>query len=401
MRIFYEAGAAAPAGGATSLSMQEVRDRARNQEPPIVTVVNPPIVGGDGKPVIPVLGGETGPTGPAPAGATGPDNSATGYTGPSSQDGATGAAGATGATGSNEPPVQLTDEEFVANFWKTVDEKSGKPVKVEYPVGVDPLSPDGVYIRELAVREDAAREFEQRIRDVNPRGYAYLVHLQNGGTDAEFLGQGVGLSLPERSVIESQLDAQIMIIKQNMGAKGVEDEYVTAIIEKATKDNKLKEMSLKAYDEIAAEHATNLKNVELEAKRKEEAAQATGQAFNRSVEASLTNMRFVVPDTDKPGFKEYIDQNVQISNGKLYLVQPLETESLSQQMEAMYLMYKKGDLTKIVQKQAATQTSQRLRTQIDNTKNNTPKSGEDARPATEKVTFGELWKNRAARLAQQ
>lgn len=295
---------------------------------------------------------------------------------------------------------QLTDEQFVANFWKAVDDKSGRPIKVEYPTGVDPLSPDGVFLREQAVREDAERAFEAAIKNANPRGYAYLMHLQNGGTDEQFLGKGVGLSLPERSAVEATVEVQTMLVKMDLKAKGVEDEYVTAIVDKAIKDNKLKEMSLKAYDGILADQKLQLQKIELQEQNALETERQIGVQFNGMVDKAIANMRFIIPDTEKVNFKAFLDDNIRIDNNKLYIVQPIDNETLSQQLEAMYLLLKKGDLTKIVQKQASTITAQRLRTQIDATKTPGPKSGEEIKPKTESIPLAELFKRRVAAAAK-
>lgn len=413
MRIFYEAVAGAAGGAGLQPSMKEIREAAAAGKTPgqltppvvVIPVNNGGITGApEGGPVLPnaaeeearqKLAAENIAKGLNPDGS--PKTAATETK--TAEQLATEAANVTAGKNPDGTEIvaatEMTDDEMVADFFAKIDAKSGMPVKVEYPAGVDPLSPDGVYIRDQVVREQAKLEFQQSIRAGNPRGYAYMLHLENGGTDEEFLGKGVGLSLPERTLVETDVAAQTMLMKLDLKAKGIDDDTITTIVEKAVKDNKLKEKSLLAYDGIATDQKNQLLLIEQREQQSIAREQQLSTAFFSSADKIMPNMRLIVPDADKPGFKAFMDENVRIDNGQIYLIKPINAENLQQTMEAMFLMFKNGDLSKIVQKQAATLTSQRLRTSLDATKITGPKSGTETKVLPSSVPLKDIWKKRA------
>lgn len=402
LRIYRDAGA--EGGGAPQFqpSMAELR----NPKPPIVITADAPILGPDGKPVVQTIPDAAAEEarikaeGEAANVAKGlnPDGSPKTIEKTAEQIAEEARLKAEGKNPDGTPIVadtEMTDDEMVADFWKQVDIKSGKPVKVEYPEGVDPLGPDGIYLRDQAIREQAQLEFEAAIKAANPRGYAYLMHLENGGTDEEFLGKGAGFLLPERTVVEGSVESQTMILKTDLKGRGLDDEAITAIVDKAIKDNKLKEKSLVAFDNIQLQQKTQLENIQKQEQQSLEQERQIGIAFNNSVDKAMKEMRLVVPDTDIPGFKQFINENVRIDNGQIFLVRNINTENLKQQMETLFFSFKNGDLGKIIQKQAATQTSQRLRTQVDKTKLADPKTSEPNKTPQINLSLADMWKKRS------
>lgn len=383
MRIFYDpvATAGAPPAPVIKPSLQELKDGAGKTPPappaaiipPVAPVPDPaappvvieqvPILGPDGKPLAPVIPITTPVADPAV-----PDPTAA------------------------AEPVELTDEEQTAQFWQTVETQTGRTVKVEYPEGIHPLSPEGVVLREQAVRADAQTEFERGLKNTYPRGYAYIMHLAAGGDDEAFMGKGPAVNLPERTAVETDVAAQTMIYKRDLLSRGLDQENVDMIVEKAIKDNKLKTVALKSYDDIQLAQRNQLTQLEQREQQAMHQETVLLQSFDQNVEKTLTDMRFVVQPEEKIAFNKYLNDFVQIADGKVFIVQPIEQDNIKTQLEALYFAYKKGDLSKIISKQATTITAQRLRTSVDKATKAVPASATPDRVPTKSLSLGQVLK---------
>jgi len=79
-------------------------------------------------------------------------------------------------------------------------------------------------------------------------------------------------------------------------------------------------------------------------------------------------MGFVVPEAMQPAFQKFVIDNLRYENGKFFVVQPFGTEGIKTAMEALFFQFQKGDLQKIVTKQAKTEAAHRLRLKLKDSK---------------------------------
>lgn len=253
------------------------------------------------------------------------------------------------------------------DFFEAVEKYSGVKIAVEYPEGVDPVSPEGVAIREKAAMELGATNFEKYIQETNPRAYAFFLHTMNGGQEKDFFeGTNSGYTLPAKETLNDSADAQAAVYKYDLTSRGLDEETADAIVAKAIKDNKLLEKSLASYGTIETAQRKQLEDAQRLAKELEEKEKTDITTLNTRVAKAVSEeLSFVVPETERPVFQKFINDNIRYDNGKFYIVQELGNETLKNQLEALLFQYKKGDLSKVIKKQAATQTAQRLRLQAN------------------------------------
>lgn len=277
-----------------------------------------------------------------------------------------------------EDDEPLTPEQEAEVFFETLEKITGNKLEIKYPEGVDPLSAKGLAMREVAVMEHAQVEFERYIEKTFPRSYALMLHTKNGGTEEEFFtNTSAGFTLPDKAVFDASADLQTAVYRHDLKVKGLDTEAIDALVEKAIKDNKLKEKADTAYTTI---DTYQKKQVEDAAKinEQQEATQAAAiKTMLAKVDESITNnSRFVIPDTDKPAFKQFVIDNLRYdkSTGKFSLVQAIEPESITQMVEALFFQHKKGDLKSLIIKQAKTQAAQNIRARV-NSKGITPGGG--------------------------
>ena len=144
----------------------------------------------------------------------------------------------------NEASEESTED--VESFWKEVEQITGESIQIDYG-GTDPLSPAGVALREMKIRGDAALKFEQYLKQTDPRGYAYLLHREAGGSDEEFFAKK-SFVLSDREEFENSIEQQSSLLKHSLTEKGVPEEVAQATIDKYIKDNVLKEKALEYYE---------------------------------------------------------------------------------------------------------------------------------------------------------
>jgi hypothetical protein len=253
-----------------------------------------------------------------------------------------------------------------------VDKLRGVELKVEYPEGMDPLSPEGVYHREKAVEQYAVEQFEEHLRKTDPRGYAYLLHRQAGGSDEDFFAQK-SFSLPEYESFKDDKDQQIKLYKQSLISKGLDESIAQMAVDQAIKDNKLFQLADAEYKGAQAKYQKELADLEKANKAAEEAYQNKVNSVNAQLSSSIVEgkgLNLIIPDTDKTPFLNFVRERVRYdqSTGQFALVQTLDAEKVGRQLEALYYQYKNGDLKALIQREAQTQNRKRLGAQINKSK---------------------------------
>lgn len=257
-------------------------------------------------------------------------------------------------------------------FWNSVNALTGREITVDFG-DVDPISPEGVALRENAIVESTLKEFDQNLRESNPRAYAYFLHTQAGGSDDDFFGVGQP-SLPAREDFESNADAQASLLKQDLVNKGVPEEVAQSTIDKYIKDNLLSEKALKLYDQYHEEDQKQIKQMEARAAQDEQKFKQQLENFEKSVTDSIASrVNLIIPEAKRSAFNSFIKENTRYADGEFFFVQPVKQESLDKQIEAMYFQFVKGDLKSLIAKKAKEETVQRLRTKLEKDKvtNNT------------------------------
>lgn len=353
LTLYRDAGAASPGGGLPP----SLADLSDPNYKPVTDLTDPPPAGDP-------------PAGdPPPATVEGIDaegNLLEGYE--KAEDGTVRKieAGDPGAEGGEEGDDEVTPDAFYAE----VQAKTNFEVQVDYK-DVDPLSPEGVALRELAIRDTVEEQYDNYIKANLPRAYAYMLHLKNGGTDEEFFAVK-HTPLADKETFSSNLDAQRNFLVADLIAKDVPEDVAKLTVDSYIKNNTLTDKALALYDKKKAEESALLAT---QIKRDEELK----AEFNNkvaSLNSVLTNgiekeMKLVVPADRKAAFHKFIVDNIEHDGKDFYLAQKLDVKQITPGfLEALYLQYVKGDVSALIQREAKRQTVQRLGQRVKNDKTN-------------------------------
>ena len=285
----------------------------------------------------------------------------------------------------DDNPDELSPEDFYAE----VHAKTNFEVDVDYQ-GVDPLSSEGVALREVALVSKAEQDYDEYIRTTMPRAYAYMLHTKNGGTDEEFFAVKQ-IPLADKETFATDVEAQRQFLIRDLIAKDVPEEVAKLTVDQYVKTNTLTEKAMNLYEKKKQEE-----NQVLQAQINKD--KALKQDFENSV-ATLTGvisqgiekeMRLVIPNDKKKAFNEFVLDNIQHDGKDFFLAQKLNPKEITPGfLEALYLQFVKGDVSALIKREAKTQTVQRLGQRLSKDKH-TSSSGNPNDKSNTFVPLGQL-----------
>lgn len=286
---------------------------------------------------------------------------------------------------------EIDDSEEATSFYEAVHAITGRPIEVDYGT-VDPISPEGVALRERFVRDAAIEEWDKNLRENNPRAYAYFLHTESGKPDEEFFEQK-SFSVPDTSKLETSTDLQSDLVKRALVAKGVPEEAAQLTVESYIKANTLKEKALAIHKEYQDADVEQLR-------RLEEAQNKQRQEFDVQVKSVLDmvdnsiaggNLRFVVPEAKQPEFATFVKERIQYNqDGNFYFTQVITPKDIKGQLESLFVQFNGGSLKDIVEKQATKLVAQRLRSTVQKDKATQTSGSEQTQSDNKYIPLGDI-----------
>lgn len=279
-------------------------------------------------------------------------------------------------------------------FWADVDKLRGAPLKVEFPDDIDPLSPEAVIIRDKAIADETIETFVNHLQRADPRGYAYLLHRQAGGNDEDFFAEKT-FTLPEYATFKENMDVQQSLYTSSLLSKGLSQSQAKALVEMAIKDGKLFELADAEYKHAESSHEKSLAEIQRKNTEAQQQYERAVQSLDNTIVQTIEKgMKFIVPEADKVPFQNFIRESVEYDKqtNTFMLVKPLTKETPASELEAFYLLYKKGDLSALIQRKAQVLNSNRLGQTIKKSNQSNANGGGQNPPpaATDNVPLGSL-----------
>lgn len=267
---------------------------------------------------------------------------------------------------------ELDEDEL---FWAEVDKlKGGDPLEVDFG-DVDPLSPEGIVIRDKAVQDDAIAKFEAYLSATYPKSYALLAHESAGGKVEDFFEKmGESTDLPTVAELENDVALQERIVTQHLKSLGNSDKVIANIIKAAKVDDELEETAKEALIAEKKREDATLKQIQAEAETKQTEKTT---AINNMIAFVGQELEvgeidgIIVPEKDRAPFGQAFLNSIRYDNGKFIMTTELTQENFKEVFKEKFYSYKKGDLGELVKKAAKTENAVRLRRTI--TKNEKPK----------------------------
>lgn len=251
------------------------------------------------------------------------------------------------------------------SVYEIVDEQTGDPIQIDYK-GTDPLSPEGVIMREEAIRDMAMDAYDAELKEKFPSAYRLLTHLQAGGKEEDFYEasngdfSSIALTKGDEALNES-------IYRQALQIKGNSPSQIEALVTIAKDKGKL-------FDEAKAELTVLQTKQKQEETRKEQEIVKAEQVKQQNINGFLDNLQknvkegikgVAIPLAEQRAFAEYFASNIFYQNGKLVYTKIIDPNNLPDELAANYFRFKKGDLSKIVAAKAADLNAGKIKSKVN------------------------------------
>lgn len=285
----------------------------------------------------------------------------------------------------------IDDSEEATSFYEAVHAITGRPIEVDYGT-VDPISPEGVALRERFVRDAAIEEWDKNLRENNPRAYAYFLHTESGKPDEEFFEQK-SFSVPDTGKLETSTDLQSDLVKRALVAKGVPEEAAQLTVESYIKANTLKEKALAIHKEYQDADIEQLRRLEDAQNKQRQEFDVQVKSVLDMVDNSIAggNLRFVVPEAKQPEFATFVKERIQYNqDGNFYFTQVITPKDIKGQLESLFVQFNGGSLKDIVEKQATKLVAQRLRSTVQKDKATQTSGSEQTQSDNKYIPLGDI-----------
>lgn len=253
-------------------------------------------------------------------------------------------------------------------FYKAVEKITGSQIEVDYD-DIDPLSAQGVAIREKAVSETAVNSFLDQLEAKHPKVYRAFEHAMAGGNLEDLFSPGEK-DYSKVEIKEDDEDHAKIVLKEYYQKKGVADTRIKRMIEA---DEESEEGLVKSAQAALAEMKTAQ---EKEAAQKFEEQKIRGQRqaaqdqrFLEDVDKIVSSLQistFRIPSKrEADEFSDFVRNSIQRDGKGGYLfVTPVEPGSIEKQLQTEYFRFKKGDLEKLITTKATTKLAEGTRLRL-------------------------------------
>lgn len=255
-------------------------------------------------------------------------------------------------------------------FFEEVEKITGQSIDVDYG-DVDPLTPQGVALREQAVKEVALDTFLEEMQEKFPQVFKALQHSYNGGDITELFTQTTSKDYSKITLKEDDLVMAKEVLKDYYRARGVKNETrINKLLETAEdSDEGLYAEAQAALDELKEEQELKTQAI-LETQRQKATDQKKKDSLLLTAVEDVIERKvlggFKIPDTaEAQKFKKFVVQNIRRGQeGKYELVTPIEPTNMEKLLQYQYFQFKGGDLSKIIKQEATTQNVNRLKLKL-------------------------------------
>lgn len=286
---------------------------------------------------------------------------------------------------SEEEEEEEDDSETATKFFEQVEKITGRELDIDYG-DVNPLSPQGVALREQALVESTLDNWLEEIETKFPQVFQALQHANNGGNPAELFTQTAGRDYTKVELKDTDEDLAKDILKDYFKGKGVKSEEKIKKLIEAYEDSEnglVKEAQI-ALDELRAEQEDQRSRVIEEQKKKADEQKKKDSLLVTAIDEVIESKKlgnFKITDrVEARQFKEFLIKSVRrTTNGGYELATPVDSQNLEKILQYQFFQFKNGDLSKIIQQGAATVNAEKLKLKLKTEQSKTKKNTNEER----------------------
>lgn len=278
-----------------------------------------------------------------------------------------------------EPEEEEEGEEATEeDFWGAVEKITGNSVDVDF-AGVDPISPQGVALREKAVAERAVDEFLDQLQAKQPKVYKAFEHAMAGGSIEDLFTPGEK-DYSKVAIKEDDEDHAKLVLREYYQKRGITNEGRLQRMIAADEESEegLVKQAQGALQEMKVSQETEQKEKFEQQKIRKQRQDALDDKMVGDINTTINSLQlanFKIPTRkEAEEFSSFVRERLQRDGSGGYLfITPIEPGNLEKQLQTEYFRFKKGDLEKLITTKAITKNTENLKLRIQKEKE-TPKT---------------------------
>jgi len=290
---------------------------------------------------------------------------------------------------------ETDNSETASKFFEEVEKITGTELEVDYK-DVDPLSPQGVALRETALKEVVINNFFEELEQKFPQLYQALEHANNGGDVTELFSQTTSRDYSKVEIKEGDEALAKEILKEYYKAKGVKtDSRVAKLLEVAEdSDEGLVKEAQSALEELRAEQEEERSEIMETQRKKSEERKKKDSLLVTAIDEVLETRKLgnfkILDKAEARQFKEYVVKSLRRTGDDKYeFTAPVDSNALESSLQYLFFQFKKGDLSKIIQRKAVTENVKKLKLRMDAEQSKVKKNAKEERNS--KLSLNDFW----------
>lgn len=259
------------------------------------------------------------------------------------------------------------EEKDKRSIYEQVDEAKGAALDIDYG-DVDPNSVDGIILREETIAKSAVREYDNTLKEKYPRAYQLMLHLAQGGKEEDFY-KPENADFKSLTITKEDKAGQENVLRIALAAKGNSSAIIEAVITSVKDSAKLYETAKDELEKLQAAQAKTEQERVARASALKKKEDDDFAALATSIETAVTKgfEGIVVPEKDKKGFLDFLSSRIDYSNGNFYVAKPLNAKEIAKELKYQYFEFKGGDLKGLIEREAKSQNTRKLKNSIQKT----------------------------------
>lgn len=253
------------------------------------------------------------------------------------------------------------------DLFKQVAELTGFEVEIDYEKeGIkDPLSAEGIALREQVIREKVVLDYQEVLKTKAPRAYQFLAHVINGGKEEDFF-KPENEDYKSITLRKDDLATAETLYRKALSLKGIAPDEVDALVLKAKDSKELYDKASKELEVLQRKQAERETQSANEAKAKQEAQDKANEQLLGLIEEKLQKGfgGVSVPSVERTKFMENFTGSIMYNNGKFFVIKEVSPNNLETVMKTEYFGYKGGKLEELAERKAKDINARRLKDSI-------------------------------------
>jgi outer membrane biosynthesis protein TonB len=266
-----------------------------------------------------------------------------------------------------EETEEETESDGGKEFFEEVSRITGNEVDVDYG-DTDPLSPQGVALRENAIKALAIDSIFEEIETKYPKVFKALQHASAGGDISELFKVTAGKDYSKITIGDEDDATAKQVLTDYYRAKGIKSEARIAKLIQEDEDDATGIVAIaRGYLKELQDEQSAAENQVLEAQK----ARATEEKKRDSVllaaideviqGGKLGNWKFASKQ-DATDFRKFLDGKIRkLGDGKYEFGLTIEPANMEKTLQYMFFAKNGGDLTKFIQIKASSDNAKKLR----------------------------------------